>query len=130
MDYFAIATQMLSDGKTVDEIISEIKVMSYENMINGGVNEFQAEMFSYDVVENIYKHCAHMEHKSTLPKSLSPEQLDEIDPITDFDERKEICGSCEYLLNPESTFKRCDICNCFMEIKMRMAPARCPLGKW
>lgn len=41
--------------------------------------------------------------------------------------RMAICESCPKFL---SSFKRCDICGCFMVIKTKLKDATCPDGLW
>jgi hypothetical protein len=41
------------------------------------------------------------------------------------DKRYDTCGSCEFLKE-----KRCTHCGCFMETKVHLESASCPIGKW
>jgi hypothetical protein len=41
-------------------------------------------------------------------------------------DRLDVCKSCEFL-TPKF---RCTQCGCFMKIKARLAPVKCPVGKW
>lgn len=41
-------------------------------------------------------------------------------------DRLDICKSCEFLT---SKF-RCTQCGCFMKLKTKLAPMKCPVGKW
>ena len=41
--------------------------------------------------------------------------------------RLEICGKCPSLL---PITHQCKECGCFMKIKVKLAEATCPLGKW
>jgi uncharacterized membrane protein YvbJ len=42
-------------------------------------------------------------------------------------ERYEICKSCPELIK---LTKQCKKCGCFMNLKVKLAPAECPIGKW
>lgn len=42
------------------------------------------------------------------------------------DERLKICESCEFY----KITKRCDKCGCIMPLKVQLAEAECPIGKW
>ncbi|MAF25544.1 hypothetical protein CL634_08240 [bacterium] len=41
-------------------------------------------------------------------------------------ERWNLCKGCEHLTESN----RCDICNCFMKVKHKLAYAKCPIDKW
>lgn len=41
--------------------------------------------------------------------------------------RYSICESCDRLTK---TTKQCKECGCFMKLKVKLAEATCPLGKW
>lgn len=45
-------------------------------------------------------------------------------------ERLDICMKCPYLKNRESMNRKCSRCGCYMTAKVKIANARCPLGKW
>lgn len=40
--------------------------------------------------------------------------------------RMKQCLNCEHL----KKHTRCAKCGCFMKVKTRLAPAKCPIGKW
>ena len=40
--------------------------------------------------------------------------------------RINMCRGCEFL----KKHTRCEKCGCFMKIKTKLAPAKCPIGKW
>jgi hypothetical protein len=67
----------------------------------------------------------------TTGKNVSP--LDFFKNDTEFaepsvqDERYAVCNSCDRLT---STTKQCRECGCFMKLKVKLADAVCPLGKW
>ena len=42
-------------------------------------------------------------------------------------ERYEICKACPELIK---LTKQCKKCGCFMNLKVKLAPAECPIGKW
>lgn len=41
--------------------------------------------------------------------------------------RLDICDSCEYIYRP--TFS-CKKCGCFIKVKAKFPPMKCPIGKW
>ena len=41
--------------------------------------------------------------------------------------RLEICNGCEFLIKP---INQCFRCGCFMNIKVKLEDATCPIGKW
>ena len=41
-------------------------------------------------------------------------------------ERINHCKSCEFI----TPHFRCTQCGCFMKIKTKLGPAKCPIGKW
>lgn len=67
-----------------------------------------------------------MEDKKVRPwdlfNSKMPRASEEL-----YDERLEICMSCEHLV---SLTKQCSLCKCFMVQKTKLANASCPVGKW
>lgn len=64
-------------------------------------------------------------------KNVSP--LDFFKQDTEFafvavqEERYSICESCDRLT---AVTKQCRECGCFMKLKVKLAEAVCPLGKW
>lgn len=72
-----------------------------------------------------------MIRKRTTGKNVSP--ADFIKRDTDFSAKEEqyarysICESCDRLTK---TTKQCRECGCFMKLKVKLADATCPLGKW
>ena len=42
-------------------------------------------------------------------------------------QRLTICAGCEHL---RQSIDQCKLCGCFMQIKTRIAAAKCPAGKW
>jgi hypothetical protein len=47
--------------------------------------------------------------------------------VEDRDTRESICLSCDNLLLEE---KRCNLCNCYLPLKIYFKSALCPAGKW
>lgn len=43
------------------------------------------------------------------------------------DSRYSICEQCDKFL---SMTKQCKECGCFMQLKVKLAEAQCPIGKW
>ena len=52
----------------------------------------------------------------------TPKSTDEIQK-----ERLSVCLDCDKLIQLTKT---CSQCGCFMEIKVKLMEAKCPLGKW
>lgn len=48
-------------------------------------------------------------------------------PESTFEERMDICRSCEHFIKLTSQCKRC---GCFMNVKTKLTNASCPEGKW
>lgn len=69
--------------------------------------------------------------RRTVGRNVSPVDLFRSD--TEFadselqDKRYDICNSCDRLTK---TTKQCRECGCFMKLKVKLADAVCPLGKW
>lgn len=67
----------------------------------------------------------------TTGKNVSP--LDFLKQDTEFadkyvqEARYDICLSCDRLTN---VTKQCRECGCFMKLKVKLAEAVCPIGKW
>ncbi len=40
--------------------------------------------------------------------------------------RWDICKGCEFLTDSN----KCTKCGCYMKVKHKLAPAKCPIGKW
>jgi hypothetical protein len=72
-----------------------------------------------------------MKFKRTTGKNVSP--LDLVKTDTEFTdktlqhERYSICEGCDRLTG---VTKQCRECGCFMKLKVKIAEAVCPLGKW
>lgn len=43
------------------------------------------------------------------------------------DARFNICKTCEFLIQDRA---RCSKCGCFMELKVKLVSAKCPVSKW
>ncbi len=71
------------------------------------------------------------EQKRTTGGNVSP--VDFLRSDTEFadpyiqEERYETCLSCDRLTHMT---KQCKECGCFMKLKVKLAEAVCPLGKW
>ncbi len=69
--------------------------------------------------------------RRTTGKNVSPSDF--LKPNTEFasnalqNERYSICENCDRLTN---ITKQCRECGCFMKLKVKLAEAVCPLGKW
>jgi hypothetical protein len=69
--------------------------------------------------------------RRTTGKNVSP--LDFLRADTDFapveiqESRYSVCNDCDRLTK---TTKQCKECGCFMKLKVKLAEAVCPLGKW
>ncbi len=69
--------------------------------------------------------------RRTTGKNVSPADFLKTD--TEFaskalqNERYSVCESCDRLT---SISRQCRECGCFMKLKVKLADAYCPLGKW
>lgn len=71
------------------------------------------------------------EKQRTIGRNVSPldffrQDTEYSDPAVQ-DVRYAICESCPEL-RPHT--KQCKKCGCFMKLKVKLADAACPLGKW
>ena len=49
------------------------------------------------------------------------------------EQRLAVCRECEHLLKLPNALRvtgNCKKCGCFMDAKVKFAPASCPVGKW
>jgi hypothetical protein len=61
-------------------------------------------------------------------KTLEEQELEFLlDKESKSQQRMEICKGCEHLTGK---LNKCDLCNCFMNIKTRIFFAKCPVDKW
>ena len=58
-----------------------------------------------------------------IPQHIKDSIIPNIDIIH---ERRDICNSCEFLTKNH----RCLECGCFMNFKIKLKQASCPIGKW
>jgi len=42
-------------------------------------------------------------------------------------ERLKVCKECPHVTR---LFTQCDLCGCFLELKVKILSARCPINKW
>jgi hypothetical protein len=42
-------------------------------------------------------------------------------------ERLRLCDKCEFFNRQKST---CELCGCYMYVKVMFKPSTCPMGKW
>lgn len=47
-----------------------------------------------------------------------------------YNERIDICKSCDKFINHKNIIYRCGVCECVLNIKARMSNQSCPLNKW
>jgi hypothetical protein len=73
---------------------------------------------------------AWQKYKKNLGTTRPWDLLDKNVPRTTDDvafNRYEICKACPQLIK---LTKQCKKCGCFMNLKVKLAPAECPRGKW
>lgn len=72
-----------------------------------------------------------MIRKRTTGKNVSPVDFvkrdTEFSSVNEQQSRYSICTACDRLTK---TTKQCRECGCFMKLKVKLADAVCPLGKW
>jgi hypothetical protein len=66
------------------------------------------------------------EQEETLVAATETEEEFYLNKQTRSEERLSICKECPEL----GALNRCSQCGCFMNIKVRIYSATCPLGKW
>lgn len=70
------------------------------------------------------------EYKKNLGTTRPWDLLDKNVPRTTDEvafKRYEICKACPELIK---LTKQCKKCGCLMNLKVKLAPAECPIGKW
>ena len=70
------------------------------------------------------------QYKKNLGTTRPWDLLDKSVPkTTDAEAKKrlEICNGCAHLTK---LTQQCKKCGCFMHLKVKIAPAECPIGKW
>ena len=50
--------------------------------------------------------------------------------FTDIENRIQICRSCEYKVGDGLKNMKCQLCECRIRYKVRLASSTCPEGKW
>jgi hypothetical protein len=70
--------------------------------------------------------CCDQEPVTALEVKVETEETFYLNKETRSSERMNICQSCPEL----GALNRCNQCGCFMNIKVRIYSASCPLGKW
>lgn len=128
-NYQVIAENLLKEGKTLDEILLYIKELAYTDSVSDGINEEQSEMFSLEVAQNSCKHVQAI-IDGVIPPTLTEQELSVMPSIVDVEARLSICKSCPYVISPETSLIRCDVCKCMLELKVKSENSRCPIGKW
>lgn len=72
-------------------------------------------------------------YKEKIKNNYSTTPLDFVKSSTQYaDEelsknRMNICNSCDFLFKPTN---QCKKCGCFMNLKVKLKNAGCPIGKW
>lgn len=67
---------------------------------------------------------------STLAGGVAKDLIDGEEVLVDEEKQKErmsFCNVCEYY---DSSLKRCTLCGCFMEAKVKFLRSTCPALKW
>jgi hypothetical protein len=62
-----------------------------------------------------------------VPEQGQPKHLLAMAPAVQFNARLAICDGCDSIQKP---LWRCKECGCMMQLKVRFAIAKCPLGLW
>ena len=47
-----------------------------------------------------------------------------------YNERREICKSCEHRVDIINITERCLVCGCVIPLKAKIESEKCPEGKW
>lgn len=129
MNWDEYAKNEIDSGKSVEEVAAHIKQQVKTDAVNEGVNDSQAEMFSVNYAENVFKRFAYLEERSKLPKALDDAELEKLE-IKPIEFKRDACNSCDYIKSKDTVLKRCDICHCLLEFKWRIDSSHCPIGKW
>lgn len=67
-----------------------------------------------------------LENKKARPWNIFDSRIDDV-PKAVWNNRFEICKSCEWFLKSTG---QCKKCGCFMQMKCKLPHAECPVGKW
>ena len=63
--------------------------------------------------------------------SILPERLKMFVAAPVRKERLALCNACDHAVPiPLLTHRRCDLCNCVVELKTTIKAASCPINKW
>ena len=65
---------------------------------------------------------------STIKRSLGGGEV--IADFKDIENRLQICRSCEHKLGDSLKNMKCQLCECRIRYKVRLASSTCPEGKW
>ena len=126
MDFANLSEDMLHSGIPIDLVAKEIRILAYNHMIDQGIMESNAEAFADDMRQSVYRLQENKLEKITQKKIDSLESQFAIDVAT----KKAICMNCEFLMKPDSTYKKCQKCGCYMELKWRVPGMKCPINLW
>ena len=126
MDFANLSEDMLHSGIPIDLVAKEIRMLAYNHMIDQGIMESNAEAFADDMRQSVYRLQENKLEKITQKKIDSLESQFAIDVAT----TKAICMNCEFLMKPDSIYKKCQKCGCYMELKWRVPGMKCPINLW
>ena len=127
MDFANLSEDMLYSGIPIDLVAKEIRMLAYNHMIDQGIMESNAEAFAEDMRQSVYKL---QENKLEKISQRKIDSLESSYKVTDLDMKMSICMDCEFLMKPDSIYKKCQKCGCFMELKWRVPGMKCPIGLW
>ena len=126
MDFANLSEDMLYSGIPIDLVAKEIRMLAYNHMIDQGIMESNAEAFADDMRQSVYRLQENKLEKITQKNIDSLESQFAIDVAT----KKAICMNCEFLMKPDSIYKKCQKCGCYMELKWRVPGMKCPINLW
>ena len=126
MDFAKISQDMLYSGIPIELVAKEIRMLAYNHMIDQGIMESNALKFAEDMRKSVYRLEENKLEKITQEKIDSLESQFAIDVAT----KKAICMNCEFLMKPDSIYKKCQKCGCYMELKWRVPGMKCPINLW
>tara|TARA_B100001250_G_scaffold366152_1_gene347338 strand:+ start:4573 stop:4953 length:381 start_codon:yes stop_codon:yes gene_type:complete len=126
MDFAKISQDMLYSGIPIELVAKEIRMLAYNHMIDQGIMESNALKFAEDMRKSVYRLEENKLEKITQEKIDSLESQFAIDVAT----KKAICMNCKFLMKPDSIYKKCQKCGCYMELKWRVPGMKCPIDLW
>ena len=126
MDFAKISQDMLYSGIPIELVAKEIRMLAYNHMIDQGIMESNALKFAEDMRKSVYRLEENKLEKITQEKIDSLESQFAIDVAT----KKAICMNCKFLMKPDSIYKKCQKCGCYMELKWRVPGMKCPINLW